>query len=152
MARAAFALVMVTGSPDVFGQPAPGTRDEDEANRRAQRQQEVQQVLGDKAGYAAAIVARWEESAREAGRWDKSYSIDLLESLMKLDAENLLAAGKASSYQAMMTWIVDTRIADAGALAGGVTRLFDVDSSSLTAQGGSAPVAESPWAWRKRSR
>jgi hypothetical protein len=171
MARAAFALVMVTGSPNVFGQPAHGARDEDEAIQRRLRQQEIQQVLGDEAGYAAAIVARWEESAREAGRWDKNYSVDLLKSLMKLNPENLLAAGKASSYQAMMTVlatgqaepmiegpvpnslgqnfqdlvytpvtpcrIVDTRIAVAGALAGGVARAFDVDAGNLAAQGGS---------------
>ena len=172
MARAAFVLVMMTGSPDVFGQPAPGARGENEVVLRAQRRQEMQQVLGDKAGYAAAIVARWEESAREAGRWDKNYSVDLLESLMKLDPENLLAAGEASSYPAMMTVlatghgeptieealpsslgqnfqdlvytpltpcrIVDTRIAVAGALTGGAVRLFDVDSTNLTAQGGSS--------------
>jgi hypothetical protein len=187
MARAAFALVMVTGSPNVFGQPAPGARGEDEAIRRTQRQQEVRQVLGDKAGYAAAIVARWEDSAREAGRWDRNYSVDLLESLMKLDAENLLAAGEASSYQAMMTVlatgqaeptiegpvpgslgqnfqdlvytpvtpcrIVDTRSAVEGALAAGVARTFDVDSSNLAEQGGRATGCGIPsWPWRKRSR
>ena len=32
--------------------------------------------------------------------------------------------------------IVDTRAAVAGALAGGVVRLFDADGSSFTAQGG----------------
>jgi len=169
---AAFVLVMATGSPDVFAQPATEARDGKEAVKRARRQEMVHQVQSDKAGYAAAIVARWEDSAREAGRWDKSYSADLLQSLMRLSPENLLAAGSASSYEAMMTVlatgraeptiqepvphalgdnfrdlvytpvtpcrIVDTRIADAGALAGGVTRLFDVDSSSLTAQGGSS--------------
>jgi hypothetical protein len=172
MTRAALALVMVTGSPDVFGQPAPGVRHKEEAIQRAQRQQEIQQVLGDEAGYAAAIVARWEESARDAGRWDRNYSVDLLNSLMKLNPENLLAAGEASSYQAMMTVlatgqaeptiegpvpnslgqnsqdlvytpvtpcrIVDTRSAVEGALAAGVARTFDVDSSNLAEQGGSA--------------
>lgn len=103
MARAAFALVMMTGSPAAFGQSAPGARDEGEAILRTERQQRIQQVLGDKAGYAAGIVARWEGSAREAGRWDRNYSVDLLESLMKLDSEHLLAAGDASSYPAMMT-------------------------------------------------
>jgi len=103
MARAAFALVMVTGSPNVSGQPASGARDEDDAIRRAPRRHGIQQVLGDKAGYAAAVVARWEESAREAGRWDRNYAVDLLKSLMELNPENLLAAGEASSYQAMMT-------------------------------------------------
>lgn len=172
LVQAAFVLVLATGSPLVFGQPAPGIRDEEEANQRARRQEKIRQVQGDKAGYAAALVAHWEDSAREAGRWDKSYAVDLLESLMKLQPENLLAAGEASSYQAMMTVlatgraeptiskplpqalgdnfrdlvytpvtpcrIVDTRNAVAGALAGGVTRLFDVDSSNLTTQGGSS--------------
>jgi hypothetical protein len=172
VARVAFALVLATGSPDVFGQPAPGVRDEAEAIQRTQRQQKIQQVLADKAGYAAGIVARWEESAREAGRWDRNTSADLLESLMKLDPENLLAAGDASSYQAMMTVlatgqaeptiegpvpsslgqsfqdlvytpvtpcrIVDTRLAVEGSLGAGVARTFDVDSSNLTQQGGSA--------------
>jgi hypothetical protein len=157
LARAAFVLVMATGSPQLFGQPTA---------------EKIQQVQSDKAGYAAAIVARWEESAREAGRSDKNFRVDLLESLVKLQPENLLAAGEAPSYTAMMTVlatgraepaihepvpnslgdnfrdlvytpvapcrIVDTRIAVAGALAGGVTRLFDVDSSNFTAQGGSS--------------
>ncbi len=178
--RAAFALVMATGSPNVFGQPAPGARDEEGAIQRVQRQRAIQQVQSDKAGYAAAIVARWEESAREAGRWDKSYSVDLLGSLMTLDPENLLAAGEASSYQAMMAAlatgraeptiegpvpnslgqnfqdlvytpvtpcrIVDTRMAVAGALAGGSVRLFDADGSNLTAQGGSSAGCGIPFA------
>jgi hypothetical protein len=102
MARAAFALVMVAGSPSVFGQVAPGPRDETEGVERAERQHEMQQLLGDRAGFAAAIVARWEQSAREAGRWDESTSLDLLESLMRLSPDSLLAAGQASSYRAMM--------------------------------------------------
>ena len=114
--------------------------------------------------------ARWEESAREAGRSDKNFRVDLLESLMRLQPENLLAAGEAPSYRAMMTVlatgraeptihepvpnslgdnfrdlvytpvapcrIVDTR-AGGGALAGGAVRLFEVDSSDLTAGGSS---------------
>jgi hypothetical protein len=172
LATAALALNLVTGSPEAFGQTAAGTRGGDEAIRWVQRQHEVQQVLRDKAGYAAAIVARWEESAREAGRWNESYPVDLLESLMKLDAENLLAAGEASSYRGLMTVlatgqveptiegpspsslgqsfqdlvytpvtpcrIVDTRLAVEGSLGAGVARTFDVDSSNLTQQGGSA--------------
>jgi hypothetical protein len=172
MARAALALVMVTGSSNVFGQAASGGRDEDAAIQRAERQREIQRIEGDKAGHAAAIVARWEASAREAGRWDASYPVDLLESLMKLSPENLLAAGEASSYQAMLTVLatgqaepriggpvpsslgqnfqdlvytpvtpcrlVDTRIALDGALGAGVARTFDVDSSNLAEQGGSA--------------
>jgi hypothetical protein len=102
LAAAALALVVVTGSRDVFGQTTPGARGGDEAIRPAERQHEVQQVLRDRAGYAAAIVARWEDSAREAGRWNESYAVDLLQSLMKLDPENLLAAGEASSYQGLM--------------------------------------------------
>lgn len=69
----------------------------------------VQQVRSDRAGYAAALVARWEPSARESGRWDKSYSADLLDSLMRLDPENLLAAGEAPSYAAMLTVLATGR-------------------------------------------
>jgi hypothetical protein len=101
-ARAAVALIMVTGSPVVFGQTGSVARARDEAIQQAQRQQDIRRVLDDKAGYAAAVVARWEESAREAGRWDNRYSTDLLEALMGLNAETLLAAGEASSYQAML--------------------------------------------------
>ncbi len=180
LTRAAFVLVMATGSPNVFGQSAPGARDEEDAIQRAQRQARIQQVQSDRAGYAAALVARWEESAREAGRWDKTYSTDLLGSLMKLDPENLLAAGEASSYKAMMTVlatgrpepttqepvpsslgqnfqdlvytpvtpcrIVDTRRAVAGALAAGDVRLFDVDASDLSDQGGSLTGCGIPFA------
>jgi hypothetical protein len=110
MARAALALVVAAGSPDVFGQPARGARDEEEAIQQALRRAKIQQVQSDKAGYAAAIVARWEESAREAGRWDRNYPADLLKSLMKLDPENLLAAGEASSYKAMMTVLAIGRV------------------------------------------
>jgi hypothetical protein len=170
--RLAFLLVMAASSPHVFGQSTPRGRDEEDAGRRASRREKLLQIQGDRPGYAAAVVARWEDSAREAGRWDKRYSIDLLGSLMKLDAENLLAVGEAPTYQAMMTVlatgkaepsleapvsnslgdnfrdlvytpvtpcrIVDSRISAAGALVGGLTRLYDVDSSDLTAQGGSS--------------
>jgi hypothetical protein len=170
LTRAAFVLTVATGSANAFGQAAPLARHEEETIAR-DRQAKIQHVQSDKAAYAAAIVARWEESARETSRWDKSYSVDLLESLMKLQPENLLAAGEASSYKAMMTVlatgraeplqelvpnalgenfrdlvytpvtpcrIVDTRLAAEGALGAGVTRTFDVDSSSFTAQGGNS--------------
>jgi hypothetical protein len=172
LVRAAFAIVLAMGSQQALGQSAPGVRNEEDANRQARRQERTRQVESDKAGYAAAIVARSEGSAREAGRWDKSFAADLLESLMKLQPENLLAAAEASSYQAMITVlatgrteptipepvpqalgdnfrdlvytpvtpcrIVDTRSANAGGLGGGVTRLFDVDGSNLSSQGGSS--------------
>lgn len=169
--RVAFVLVVLTGGAEAFGQPASGVRNEG-AIAQGQRQEKIQRVLSDKAGYAAAIVARWEDSAREAGRWDENYPVDLLDSLMKLGPETLLAAGEASSYPALMTVlatgreaptvegaspsslgqsfqdlvytpvtpcrIVDTRRAVGGALAAGVARSFDVDSSNLAVQGGSA--------------
>jgi hypothetical protein len=144
----------------------------DEWSAASARTARLQVVQDDKAGYSKAIVARWKEAAREAGRSDERTSVDLLASLMNLDPENLLAAGEAPSYQAMMTVlatgrteatsqepapnalgesfrdlvytpvtpcrIVDTRTALAGALAGGVVRLFDADGGSFTDQGGSS--------------
>jgi hypothetical protein len=101
MGRAVLVLVMAMGSANAFGEPVAGVRDE-EARLRAQRQEKLQQVLSDKAGFAAAIVGRWESSARVTGRWDENYSADLRQSLTELDPENLLAAGEASSYPAML--------------------------------------------------
>jgi hypothetical protein len=170
--RLAFALILAAASPQAFSQSAPPGRDEEDAGRRASRREKLLQIQRDRPGYAAAVVARWEDSARETGRWDKRYAADLLQSLLKLDGENLLAAGEAATYQAMMRVlatgpaepttdgpvpnslgdnfrdlvytpvtpcrIVDSRISGAGPLAGGLIRLYDVDSSDLTAQGGSS--------------
>ena len=107
--RAAFVLVIALGSSNLFGQSAPGVRGEEDAIQRAHRQEKVQRIQSDKAGYAAAIVARWEGSARDSGRWDRNYPADLLQSLMKLDSENLLAAGEASSYPALLTVLATGR-------------------------------------------
>jgi hypothetical protein len=162
------AFAAVTGS--VFGQTAPSL--DPDAAQRAQRQERTQQIDADKTAFAASIVARWEQSARDAGRWDRNFSSDLLGALVKLDTENLLRASEASSYAGMMAVlatgrtepvsdggvpnvlgdvlddlvytpitpcrIVDTRFAVAGAIAGGTTRLFDVDGASFTPQGGNA--------------
>jgi hypothetical protein len=163
--RAAIVLIVAMGTPSVFGQSAPGARDAD-AIPQARRQEKIQQVESDKTGYAAAIVARWEGAARDSGRWDRNYPADLLRSLTRLDTENLLAAGEASTYEAVLTVlatgrtepgpdalgqnfqdlvytpvkpcrIVDTRNALAGALAGNTIRLFEVDAGDLSDQGGS---------------
>jgi hypothetical protein len=87
----------------VSAETAAARRENPDAVLRAERQQKLQQVETDKTAYAASIVARWEESAREAGRWDRNFSSDLLGALVKLDTENLLAAGEASTYKGMMT-------------------------------------------------
>jgi hypothetical protein len=166
-------LAMAAGGSGVFAQSGPSVRSGEGVIRGTLRQEEIQRVVDDKAAYAAAIVARWEESARAAGRSNPTFPADLQASLVKLEPENLLAAGEATSFEAMMAVlatgrpepalrgpgphslgdnfqdlvytpvtpcrIVDTRIAAAGALAGGAIRTFDVDSTSLAAQGGAAP-------------
>jgi hypothetical protein len=109
LGRAAVVLLVAMAARDLFGQPVAPDRNEQVTIRGTERQEKIWQVLGNKAAYAAAIVARWEGAAREAGRWDESYPADLLESLVKLDPENLLAAGEASSYQAMMTVLATGR-------------------------------------------
>jgi hypothetical protein len=91
---------MVAGP--VFGETAAARRQDPDAILRAQRQEKLQQIESDKTAYAASIVARWEQSARDAGRWDRNFSSDLLGALVKLDTENLLLAGEASSYAGMM--------------------------------------------------
>ena len=101
-------FVLATNSPDVLGQTAAPVPDS-EAFLSAQKREKLEQIQSDKTGYAAAIVARWESSARESGRFDRNYSVDLLAALVSLQPENLLAAGEASSYQAMMNVLATGR-------------------------------------------
>ena len=68
LGRAAVVLVMAMGARDLFGQPVAAHRNEQATTRGTERLEKIRQVLGDKAGYAAAIVTRWEGAAREAGR------------------------------------------------------------------------------------
>ena len=79
--------------------PPSGIR---EATERAQYQARLQEVLKDKAGYAASIVAHWESEAKAHGRWDTNYASDLFRALMRLGPENLLAVGDATSFAEMM--------------------------------------------------
>ena len=89
--------VSMVAVPNVFaGQASSGQSAE--AAQAADYQQKLQQVVNDKAGYAAAIVQRWDSSAKASGRWDENYATDLFGALMKLQPENLLAAGEASSF------------------------------------------------------
>jgi hypothetical protein len=127
-----------------------------------QAQQQIQQ---DKAGFAAAIVARWENAARASGKWDPNYAVGTYGALMKLGPENLLAAGQATSYEELLDAlalgslaqvpqtlgsfsndlvytpinpcrIVDTRNIFSPIIAGSV-RNFDVDNpASFAFQGG----------------
>ena len=152
--------------PNVLAQQVPSLRDAQEEARRAQYQEKLGQVLNDKAGYAAAIAQRWESEARASAKWDENYPMDLQNALMKLQPDNLLAAGEASTYEAMLhvlatgrpvpaslpavlgdiaddlvyTPVAPCRIVDTrsagGPIAAGTTRSFDVDGSNFSAQGG----------------
>jgi hypothetical protein len=88
--------------PTVFAQQAQTPEDMQAAIQRAEYQTKLQQVLDDKAGYAADIARRWEDSAKQLGRWDESFVADLSAALMKLPPDNLLVAGEASSLQEVM--------------------------------------------------
>ena len=98
---AVFLTVSIFVIPSVLAQQIPSLRDMQDQTRRAQYQEKLQQVLNDKAGYAAAIVQRWESDARASGKWDDNYSTDLQNALVKLAPDNLLAAGEAPTYAAM---------------------------------------------------
>jgi len=95
LAMSAFAI------PNLLAQQVPSVRAQ-VAIERAQHQERLQQVLNDKASYAAAIVSRWEDSAKDRGKWDANFRTDLYGALMKLQPDNLAAAGEASSYDAMI--------------------------------------------------
>lgn len=100
--------------PTIFAQQARTAQDRQEAIQQAQYQQKLQQILNDKAGYVAAIVQRWEDSAREIGRWDENYAADLTAALMRLQPDNLLAAGEASSFPDVMMVLATGRRAPTG--------------------------------------
>jgi hypothetical protein len=159
------AIIGVTG---LFGQPVqtPGT---------VRNLQELQRAVNNPAGYVDEIVARWESAARASGKWDQNYFVDLHKALTKLNPQNLVAAGEASSYEAMMKVlqsgsrakalprglgdlvddlvytpqnpcrIVDTRNVGSGALRGNATNGFDVDGFDFTAQGGSPTGCDVPF-------
>ena len=102
-------LLATIAIPNALCQQARSLLDAQEAAQRAQYQEKLQQILADKAGYAAAIVRRWENSARASGRWDENASSDLQAALMKLQPDNLLAASEASSYESMMAVLATGR-------------------------------------------
>ena len=141
-------------------------QDSQAAVDRAQYQEKLEQIAIDKAAYAGAIVARWEDAAKASGRWDPNFANDVQAALMKLTPDNLLKAGEASTFEEMMnvlatgktsrtvlpnalgdvaddlvyTPVPPCRIADTrnagGAIAAGTTRNFDVDGSTFLSQGG----------------
>jgi len=133
---------------------------------RALYQEKLQQVINDKAAYASAIVAHWEDAAKASGRWDTNFANDLQVALLKLSPENLLTAGEATSFEGMMRVLATGKLKQAvspdalgdiaddlvytpvplcrivdtgnagGAIAANTTRNFDVDGSDFTSQGG----------------
>ena len=156
-------VLSLVAIPPAFAQKAPSEGDVLDATARAQYQADLQQVRQNKAGYAADIVARWENEARASGKWDPNYAVDLFGALMKLGPDNLLAAGEATSYDAMTavlmagsrapldlgdsfrdlvyTPVTPCRVVDtrniSNPLVAGVTRTFDVDNpTSFSFQGG----------------
>jgi hypothetical protein len=106
---AAMLVLMIVAVANVVGQRplSPGAMQQ--AAERAQHDQKLQQLLDDKPGYALSIVLKWEQTARALGRWNETYTVDLLNALMKLDPENLLAAGEAVTYKGMMQVIATGR-------------------------------------------
>jgi hypothetical protein len=109
LGRAAVILALAIASPIVLGQRIPEAIFDQSTFLSPQRQEQLQQILSDKSGYAAAIVQRWEDSARASGRWNENYSVELQGALMTLQPANLLAAGEASSYEAMRTVVATGR-------------------------------------------
>ena len=102
-----FALSVGTSASSFAQGPSASSRPE--ANQAQELQAKLQQVLNDKAGYAASIVQRWESDARQSGRWDESFTASLSEALTGLQPANLLAAGEASSFEEMMNVLATGR-------------------------------------------
>jgi hypothetical protein len=110
--RAGMATVLVVAAfstAHVVGQQPARLRERQVTAERAQYERRLQQVADDKAGYATAIVAKWETTARMSGRWNDTYAIDLHSALMRLQPEDLLAAGEATTYKATLEIIASGR-------------------------------------------
>jgi hypothetical protein len=148
-------------SPALAREPA-----DPEPAEQTEYQAGLREVLRDKAGYAAAIVWRWEGEAKAIGKWDPDYASNLFGALMQLPPDHLLAAGKASSYQEVMTLVASghpgqspgplalgdigndlvytpvnpCRIVDTrnigNPISANTTRSFDVDGANFFGQGG----------------
>jgi hypothetical protein len=104
-------VVLAMGSQQLAAQSAAGIPDREEGSLQARRRQQLEKLVEDRAAYADAIVARWEDSARETGRWDASFAAELFAALMKLDPQSLLAAAEAPSYAAMTAVLSEGRAA-----------------------------------------
>src|SRR5579863_2865891 len=87
---------------NIAAQSMPGTRSKSDLQEQPPYIEKLQQVIKDPAGYAAMIASRWQAAARASGRWDDTYAEEIQGALMKLQPDNLLAAGEASSYEGMM--------------------------------------------------
>jgi hypothetical protein len=103
-------VAIVAGSTSVHGEIARRGVDDSETIARAQRQEALRRVESDRPAYAASVAARWEESARDAGRWDASFPSDLAGALATLPPESLLAAGEAPSFKEMMAVVATGRV------------------------------------------
>jgi hypothetical protein len=100
--RGVIACALTIGTSTKSFAQGPSAKSAQESNQTQEHQAKLQQMLNDKAGYAASIVQRWESAARENGRWDESFAASLSLSLARLQPENLLAAGEASTFKEMM--------------------------------------------------
>ena len=106
--------ISIFAIPNAFPQQVTDSRGVEEAARRAQYQEKLQKVANDKAGYASAIVRRWEDSAKASGRWDANYAADLYGALMTLQPDNLIVVGDAPTFKAMMSALATGRPVPAG--------------------------------------
>src|SRR5258705_3845127 len=99
---AVIAAMTILAIPNLFAQHVPSLSEVQAINKRTQDQQTLQQIMTDKVRYAMTILQKWEPTARTGGRWNDTAASDLLNALMKLEPENLLAAGDATSYKGML--------------------------------------------------
>ena len=65
-------------------------------------QAKLQQATNDKPNFVARIVNKWEADARASGKYDSNYATDMQAALMRLQPANLVAAGDATSYSAVL--------------------------------------------------
>lgn len=101
-------LLAVVSIPG-FAQTLRGARDPQEARAAIQYQVDLQHVTSNPQAVATDIVRRWEDAARDRGRWDVRFAEDLYHALLKLQPDNLLAANRAESFDDLMSVLATGR-------------------------------------------
>ncbi len=94
------APILIT--PNIFAQQTAQSFSTQLGPQASSFQEKLQQAENDKSNFVSKIVSKFEADARASGKWDSNYETDMQAALMKLGPANLVAAGNATTYTALL--------------------------------------------------